>query len=406
MVGDCKGAAHHGTPSTSAVGSGLLAMLAVAAGLTVANTYYNQAMLGILAHDLGLTAATVSTIPVVTQLGNVAGILFLAPLGDILERRVLILLTMLGLIVALFAAAIAPGFLWLAVAGTAIGVFATVTQQIVPLAVHLAAPTDRGRVLGIVTGGILIGILLAQTISGIVSDLWGWRAMFWVAGGLMLLTTAALAWRLPRVVPITDLNYVRLLGSLCTLVGKHRILRQAIAMQALIFAAFMGFWSNLALVFDGAPYYLGATAVGLMGLIGAAGALMAPLSGRFADRRGPGAIVSIAAGFLMVAFAIFGLFQGSLVGMIVGILIMDLAVQSSHVANLARVHALDPAARSRLNTIFMATMILGGACGAGAGGVAYSEWGWSGTCFFGAASAAMALVLARKSWFLSSKASC
>jgi predicted MFS family arabinose efflux permease len=385
------------THSTSAVSPGLLTILAVGAGLTVANNYYNQAMLGILAHEFGLTAATVSTLPVVTQLGNVAGIVFLAPLGDILERRALILLTMLGLIVALFAAAVAPGFLWLAAAGTAIGICATVTQQIVPLAVHLAAPSDRGRVLGIVTGGILIGILLARTISGIVSDLWGWRAMFWVAGGLMLLTTAALSRRLPRVAPISDLNYLRLLGSLWTLVCSHRILRQAIAIQALIFAAFMGFWSNLALVFDGAPYFLGATAVGLMALIGVAGALMAPLSGRFADRRGSATIVSIAAGFLMVAFAIFGLFQGSLAAMIVGILIMDLAVQSSQVANQARVNALDPAARSRLNTIFMATMILGGACGAGAGGVAYSQWGWSGTCFFGAASAAMALVLARKS---------
>jgi predicted MFS family arabinose efflux permease len=281
-------------------------------------------------------------------------------------------------------------------AGTAIGVFATVTQQIVPLAVHLAAPSDRGRVLGIVTGGILIGILLARTISGIVSDLFGWRAMFWAADGLMLLTTAALAWCLPRVAPISDLNYLRLLGSLWTLVRTHRMLRQAVAIQALIFAAFMGFWSNLALVFDGAPYFLGATAVGLVALIGVAGALMAPLSGRLADRRGPGTIVSIAAGFLMVAFAIFGLFQGSLVAMIVGVLVMDLAVQSSQVANQVRVNALDEAARSRLNTIFMATMILGGACGAGAGGVAYAEWGWSGTCCFGAASAAMALVLSRK----------
>jgi predicted MFS family arabinose efflux permease len=385
------------THATSAVGPGLLAILPVAAGLTVANNYYNQAMLGILAREFDLTAATVSIIPVMTQLGNVAGILFLAPLGDILERRALILLTMLGLIVALFAAAVAPSFLWLAAAGAAIGVFASVTQQIVPLAVHLAAPSERGRVLGIVTGGILTGILLARTISGIVSDLWGWRAMFWAADGLMLLTAAALAWRLPRVAPISNLNYLRLLRSLWTLAGAHPILRRAVTIHALIFAAFMGFWSNLALVLDGPPYFLGATAVGLMALIGVAGALMAPLSGRFADRRGPGTIVIIAAGFLMAAFAIFGLFQGSLVAMVIGVLIMDLAVQSSQVANQFRVTALDPAARNRLNTIFMATMILGGACGAGAGGVAYSQWGWSGTCLFGAASAAVALVLSRKS---------
>ena len=386
-----------GTGSSSArIDNGLLAILAVAAGLTVANNYYNQAMLGLLAHQFALSAGAVSALPVVTQLGNVAGILFLAPLGDRLERRFLILATMAALVVALVAAALAPGFLWLVIAGIGIGLFATVTQQIVPLAVHLASPQERGRVLGIVTGGILIGILLARTVSGIISDLWGWQAVFSAAAGLMLVTGAALAWRLPRLEPVTDLSYARLLGSLWTLVRTHSILRQAIVVQALIFAAFIGFWSTLALAFDAAPYHFGATAVGLMALVGVAGALAASLAGRFADRRGPGVIVSIGAGLVVAAFAILGLFQGSLAAMIVAVLILDLAVQSSQVANQARIHALDPTARSRLNTIFMATMILGGACGSGLAGLAYSAWGWSGTCLFGAASAATALLLSRK----------
>ncbi|UVK57264.1 MFS transporter [Mesorhizobium sp. AR02] len=376
--------------------NGLLAILAVAAGLTVANNYYNQAMLGLLAHQFALSAGAVSALPVVTQLGNVIGILFLAPLGDRLERRSLILATTAALVVALLGAALAPSFLWLVAAGIGIGLFATVTQQIVPLAVHLAAPHERGRVLGIVTGGILVGILLARTASGFISDIWGWQAVFSAAAALMLATGAALAWRLPRVEPVTDLSYARLLGSLWTLLRAHRILRQAIVVQALIFAAFIGFWSTLALVFDAAPYHFGATAVGLMALVGVAGALAAPLAGRFADRRGPDVIVSIGAGLVVAAFAIFGLFQGSLAAMIIGVLILDLGVQSSQVANQARIHALDAAARSRLNTIFMATMILGGACGSGLAGLAYSAWGWSGTCLFGAASAAAALLLSRR----------
>jgi predicted MFS family arabinose efflux permease len=384
------------TQPIPAIGHGLLAILAVAAGLTVANNYYNQAMLGLLARQFDLSAATVSSLPVLTQLGNVAGILFLAPLGDRLERRSLILMTMAGLIVALIAAAMAPSFVWLVATGMGIGLFATVTQQIVPLAVHLASPSERGRVLGIVTGGILVGILLARTISGIISDLWGWHAVFWAAGGLMFATMAALALKLPRAEPVTDLSYGRLLASLWTLVRTHRVLQQAITVQALIFAAFIGFWSNLALLFDGPPYQLGATAVGLMALVGVAGALAAPLAGRFADQRGPAALVSIGAGLVVLAFTIFGLFQGSLVAMIAGVLILDLAVQSSQVANQAQVYALDPTARSRLNTIFMATMILGGAIGAGAGGLAYSAWGWSGTCIFGAAAAGIALLLSRK----------
>ena len=382
-----------GTGSDQRIDHGLLAILCVAAGLTVANNYYNQAMLGLLAHEFHLSATVVSALPVVTQLGNVIGILFLAPLGDGLERRSLILATTAALILALAVAAIAPSFPWLVVAGAGIGLFATVTQQIVPLAVHLAAPHERGRVLGIVTGGILIGILLARTLSGIVSDLWGWQAVFGIAAAAMLATAAGLAWRLPRIDPITDLSYGRLIASLWTLVRTHRVLRRVIAVQALIFAAFIGFWSNLALTFDAAPYHFGATAVGMMALVGVVGALAAPIAGRFADRRGPSVVASIGAALVIAAFGIFGLFQGSLAAMIVGVLILDLAVQSSQVANQARIYALDPTARSRLNTIFMATMILGGAFGAGIAGTLYSTWGWSGTCIFGAVSAGLALLL-------------
>lgn len=371
----------------------LIVTLAVAAGLTVANNYYNQAMLGHLARDFGVSAGTVSLVPVLTQLGNVAGIVFLAPLGDRLERRSLILATLAALVVVLAAAALAPGFLWLAVAGMGIGLFATVTQQIVPFAVHLAAPRERGRVLGLVTGGILIGILLARTISGFISDLWSWQAVFWVAAALMVATGAALAATLPRAAATTNLSYGRLLGSLWTLLGTHKTLRRAILVQALIFAAFIAFWSNLALVFERPPYHLGATAVGLMALVGVAGALAAPLAGRFTDTRGPAAVVATGAGLLVLAFAVMGFLQGSLPAMITGVLMMDLAVQSSQVANQTRVYALDPDARSRLNTIFMATMILGGAFGSGIGGLAFAWWGWSGTCLFGATAAGLALLL-------------
>ncbi len=375
----------------------LLAILAVAGGLTVANNYYNQAMLGLLAREFHLSAATVAILPVVTQLGNATGILFLAPLGDRYERRKLILVTMALLVLALAAAAIAPGFAWLAATGIGIGLFATVTQQVVPLAMRLAAPHEKGRVLGIVTGGILVGILLARVISGVISDLWGWRVVFEVAAVLMLLLAGVLALRLPRVPPSTDLSYAQLIGSLLTLLSTHAILRRAMAIQALLFSAFIAFWSNLALVFDAAPYHYGATAVGLMALVGVAGALAAPLFGRLADRSGPGTPVRVGAGLMVLSFAIYGLFQGSIAAMVIGVLVMDVAAQAAQVANQARVQTLDPAASSRLNTIFMAAMIFGGAAGAGAGGLAYAWWGWSGTCLYGALAGGAALLLARKS---------
>lgn len=384
-------------PRSDHLSAALVRLLAVGAGAAVANSYYNQAFLGHLTADFGLAAGAAAIVPVLTQAGNAIGVLFLAPLGDRLERKSLILVTTGALVAALISAAVSPGFVWLAVASLAVGLFATVAQQIVPLAVHLAPPAERGRILGTVTGGILIGILLARTISGTISDAWGWPVVFWFAAVLMIAIGAALALWLPRVPPTTDLSYPRLLGSLWTLVRTHGVLRRAVAVQFLIFAAFIGFWSTLALLLSDPPYRLGGTAVGLLALVGVAGALAAPIAGGFADKRGPAVVVSIGAGFVLLAFVIFGLWQGSLLGLVVGILVLDLAVQSSQVANQARVYALDPTARSRLNTVFMATMLAGGAVGAGIGGAAYAAWGWTGTCAFGAVSAALALLLSRQS---------
>lgn len=384
-------------PRSDHLSAALVRLLAVGAGAAVANSYYNQAFLGHLTADFGLAAGAAAIVPVLTQAGNAIGVLFLAPLGDRLERKSLILVTTGALVAALISAAVSPGFVWLAVASLAVGLFATVAQQIVPLAVHLAPPAERGRILGTVTGGILIGILLARTISGTISDAWGWPVVFWFAAVLMIAIGAALALWLPRVPPTTDLSYPRLLGSLWTLVRTHGVLRRAVAVQFLIFAAFIGFWSTLALLLSDPPYRLGGTAVGLLALVGVAGALAAPIAGGFADKRGPAVVVSTGAGFVLLAFVIFGLWQGSLLGLVVGILVLDLAVQSSQVANQARVYALDPTARSRLNTVFMATMLAGGAVGAGIGGAAYAAWGWTGTCAFGAVSAALALLLSRQS---------
>lgn len=375
----------------------LVRLLAVGAGAGVANSYYSQAFLGHLTADFGLAAGAAVLVPVLTQAGNALGVLFLAPLGDRVERKSLILMTIGALVIALIGAAVSPGFAWLAAASLGVGLFATVAQQIVPLAVHLAPAPERGRILGKVTGGILIGILIARTVSGTISDLWGWPFVFWFAAALMIAIGLSLALWLPRVPPTTDLSYPRLLGSLWMLVRTHGVLRRAVAVQFLIFAAFIGFWSNLALLLSGPPYQCGSTAVGLLALVGVAGALAAPIAGSFVDRRGPTMVVSAGAGLVVLAFVIFGLWQDSIIGLVVGVLIMDLAVQSSQVANQARVYALDPSARSRLNTVFMATMLGGGAVGAGIGGAAYASWGWTGTCAFGAISAVLALLLSRKS---------
>ncbi len=379
--------------SQNAPSPALFRLLALAAGAAVANSYYNQAMLGHIARDFALSAAGVAAIPVVTQLGNAIGVLFLAPLGDRLERRSLMLVTIAALVLSLLAAAAAPSFGALVVTSFAVGGFATVAQQIVPFAIHLAPDGARGRVLGMVTGGILVGILLARAFSGVGSDLWGWQPVFVIAAGVMAAIGLLLAAMLPRAAPTTTHSYGPLLASLWHLVVTHPTLRRATLIQCLIFMGFIGFWSSVALALEAPPYGLGASAVALLALVGSAGALAAPIAGRFADRAGPRHVVTIGAGLVAAAFLLLLLRQGSMAVLVIGTLLLDLAVQSSQVANQTEVYALDASARSRLNTIFMASMLLSGAVGAGLGGLAFARWGWTGTCLFGAFSAALALLL-------------
>lgn len=375
------------------LGYSLLGALAAAAGFSAANIYYNQAMLGLLGREFAGTGGSVSSIPILTQTGYALGLLFLSPLGDRLERRSLILFTTLALIVSLAGAALAPSLVWLAIASLAIGVFATVAQQVVPMAAALAPVETRGRVVGTVMSGLLLGILGARAISGYVSDLWGWRTMFWIAAALMLAMGAVLAARLPRVAPTIHTSYPRLLASLVELMRRHRVLRQAMLVQALLFASFVAFWSTLGLMLAEPPFELGGKAVGLISLAAIGGALAAPLTGRLADKRGPAVMVTLGAGLVATAFAIFGLVPGSMIALVVGTVVLDLGVQAALISNQARIYALDHAARSRLNTVFMTGMFVGGAIGAAAVAVIFAHLGWVGTCLLGFSASGLALLV-------------
>ncbi|WP_244294680.1 MFS transporter [Pannonibacter sp. P2PFMT1] len=383
------------TGEMPALGKKLLLLLAAGAGLSVANSYYNQPMLGRLAEEFGVGPAAVAAIPFATLIGNTTGVIFIAPLGDKIERRRLIVVTTFSLASTLVAASMASGFLPLILSSFFIGLFATVAQQIVPLSVHIAPATSKGQTLGFVTGGILLGILLSRTVSGAVTEWWDWRLMFQLAAALMFILTVLFAFKLPQVRPTTTISYSALLRSLAALLITHRTLRIAILIQALVFGAFLAFWSNLALLFSLPHFDLGPSAVGMMAIIGAAGVFVAPVAGRFADRHGSENVISAGAALVVLAFVVFAIFPGSLWALAIGVLIMDVAVQSSQVANQARVFALDPTARSRLNTVFMATMLFGGAIGAGLGGLAFSHFGWSGTCAVGSVAAGLAFILSR-----------
>lgn len=369
---------------------GLLLLLATIAGVAVANIYYNQPLLDNFRESFPRSASWVGAVPAVTQLGYAAGMLLLAPLGDRFDRRLLILLQIAGMCGALVVATSAPSLTVLIAASLAIGVLATIAQQAVPFAAELAPPSERGHAVGTVMSGLLLGILLARTASGLVAQYFGWRAVF-AASVVALLALAVVIWiRLPKSKPTSTLPYGKLLVSMWHLVVEHPGLREASLTGAFMFAAFSIFWSVLALLLAGAPFHLGPQAAGLFGIVGAAGALAAPLAGKFSDRRGPRSIISLSIALVAVSFVIFGVSGASIAGLIVGVIVLDVGVQAAQISNQSRIYALSPHARSRVNTVYMVAYFIGGAAGSAVGAIVWPMFGWVGVSVAGLVFAALA----------------
>lgn len=371
-------------------GRGTTLAMAVAGGVAVANIYYNQPMLAVI--EAAMPGPLTGIIPTATQLGYAAGLFLLVPLGDLVERRRLIVVQFMVLAGALALMAAAPTAGLLVVASLAVGLSATVAQQIVPLAAHLAPPARRGAVVGTVMAGLLGGILLSRTLAGFVATHGGWREMFWLAVPMALAAAGLMAAVLPASRPESGLAYPRLLRSIGHLWQEFPTLRLAALTQAALFAAFTVFWTILAFRLAEPRFGLGAEAAGLFGLVGAVGVLAAPLAGRFADRRGAPAVVLAGALVTLAGWAVFALF-GSLAGLVAGVVLLDFGIQSALVAHQHLVFALRPAARSRLNTVLMGAMFLGGAGGSALATAGWTAGGWPAVCGIGLGCAALAVVL-------------
>jgi len=263
---------------------------------------------------------------------------------------------------ALCLAAASPNLVCLIAASMAIGLTSVVPHLILPFAAQLAAPEQHGKAVGMVLSGLLIGILLARTVSGYVGALFGWRAMYVLAACIAIGLAAALRSLLPESVPTVDISYRKTLLSLLQLIREQPVLRQAAAIGAMTFGAFSAFWTTLVFLLEGKPYaYHSASSVaGLFGLVGVVGAGAAPLMGRIADRRGPRATLGTGLLILLVSYLVFWRFGYQLWGLVIGVILMDFGVQAAHVSNQTRIYALLPAARSRLNTVYMVTYFLGG----------------------------------------------
>ncbi|AUX31230.1 MULTISPECIES: MFS transporter [Sorangium] len=372
---------------------GLVWLMAAVAGATVANLYYNQPLLGDIARELGGAGGSLGLVPTMTQVGYAAGMLLLVPLGDSHERRRLIVVMAALASLALCGAALAPDLPWLIAASFAVGITSVVPQLILPFAAQLAPDEQRGRVVGMVMSGLLIGILLSRTVAGVVGTHLGWRAMFWAAAGLMIALGPVLRLALPAQPPAAAMSYPELVRSLGRLARSEPALRLHSALGALSFGAFSAFWATLALYLQSMPARHGPQVAGLFGLVGVAGAAAAPLVGRYADVRGDRRINALALGVLLASFGVLWLLGGWLSGIALGVVLLDLGAQANQISNQARVYALRPEARSRMNTIYMTTYFVGGAAGAWLGTAAWTRWGWIGVCAAGGAMSAAALGL-------------
>lgn len=377
--------------------SGMVALLAVACGISAANLYYAQPLLPRIAHDLHAGSGRTSLVVTAAQIGYGIGLALIVPLGDILIRRRLVPGVLVVAAAALLAASAAPDLAVLILAVAVAGLCSVAAQILVPFAASLATDRQRGRVVGTVMSGLLLGILLARTFAGLIAQAAGWRTVYVIAGGVVLALAGVLARRLPREQQRDRIMYSKLLASVVELMRTQPLLRLRSVIGALMFATFMVIWTSLAFLLAGAPYHYGEAVIGLFGLLGAAGALAAAFSGRLADRGLERWVTGGSLILVLAAMALLAVGAHQLWALVAGIVIGDLGIQAVHIQNQQLIFGIEASARSRLNTGYMVTYFVGGALGSAAAGLAYGTGGWPAVIVLGACYSGGALLL----WALS-----
>ena len=361
---------------------GIVWILAISAGCIVANLYYAQPLLADMAQEFGVSVTQIGTVAMLAQLGSATGMLLFVPLGDKHERRGLITALHVAAAVALVAMAVAPSLPWLRTFSFLLGCTTASVHVIVPLSAHLAPPLERGRIVGTVISGLLVGVLLARTFSGVFGDHFGWRAVYWVAAGVMVVLAIVTRTTLPESRPDEAPGWLDLMRSIVTLATEHAVVRQAALIAFLMFSSFAALWTTLVFLLRTPPYEFGTTAAGMFGLLGAASASAAPIVGRLTDRYSADRVVLLAIATTLAGYVILLVAGRTLPGLIAAIVLIDAGVQSGHVSNQSRIYAVAPHARGRLNTIYMTAFMSGGAAGAYIGPLGLKLGGWAGFCLF------------------------
>lgn len=369
----------------------IILFLTVSAAFSVANLYYAQPLAEMMARDFGTTAAGLSSALVGTQLGYAAGMLLLVPLGDVRERRGVMVATAFGGAIALVGFALAPNLIVLTIASVAIGLGASVTQMILPFAVGLGPPEQRGKIVGDVMGGVLAGILLSRTASGTLGAAVGWRTVFIAGAIVMALLGVALRVVLPASPATAKLAYRPLIASMWSIVKRERVLRRRTVIGALGFAAFMTFWSTIVYHLTHSSIGGGSRLAGMLGILGLTGIVVAPIVGRMAMRVPPARINVIALLVIAAGFAAFWLGAESLIAICAGVVLLDAGCQANHLTNQTVIFGLAPEERNRINAVYMVGYFLGGALGTAVAAQAWEHGGWPLVCAVGAACALLAL---------------
>ncbi|PKH67327.1 MFS transporter [Flavobacterium sp. ALD4] len=350
--------------------------MAAATGLIVANLYYCQPLIILIAKEFNIPNADAGTITYLTQAGYAIGLFLMVPLGDKIERKSQIMYTTFASVIALIIAATAQSYFVLEIASLLIGITSIVPQLILPLAASLSAPEERGKVVGTIMSGLLVGILLSRTLSGFIGDVFGWRAMFWIASGLCLVLFFIIKKQFPYNKPVFEGSYKQLIGSLFTLIKEQPLLREATLINVFSFAQFGAFWTTMVLLLSEEPFNFTSTTIGLFGIIGASGALAAPLVGKLSDKGSSRIAVGYGCMLIAFSFMIFYFSGSSVIGIVFGIIFIDIGMQGVHISNQTRVYSILPDARNRMNTVFMSFSFLGTAAGSAFGLFLWRFGGW------------------------------
>jgi predicted MFS family arabinose efflux permease len=362
----------------------IILVMAVACGLTVANLYYAQPLLALMASSFHVSQGTAAIVVTATQLGYAAGLAFLVPLGDVLENRKLACRTLVVTAIALGAAALSPDFTLFLILSVGIGVTSVVVQVLVPFAAHLAPPEQRGKYVGRVMSGLLLGILLARSLASVVAAAWGWRSIYLISAVAMIALSAVL-WRLlPQHAPVAKARYGRLLRSTLRLVREEPVLRRRAMAQALMFGAFSAFWTSIAYELIDA-HHLSQLHIAVFALVGAGGAAAALVAGKLGDRGLGRPVRGLAIALAVGAMVLAGLGSRSVILLAGAAVLLDLAVQGNQVLSQRDVYALREDARARLNTVYVTSSFLGGSAASAISGWLFQTHGWTAVAIFGAA---------------------